>query len=77
MGSRSYNREYVNSDGFWSKTTVKEIHKYIALLIYFSTVGVGGDVAKYWSTKSMYHGLWAKKILSRPFLSSSCLFACC
>ena len=26
---------------------------------------VSGDVAKYWSTKSIYHGLWARKILSR------------
>ena len=44
---------------------MKEIYKYIALLIYFSMVRVGGDIAKYWSTKSMYRGLWARKVLSR------------
>ena len=65
VGSKSYSGEYVNYDGSWNKTTVEEIYKYIALLIYFSMVRVGGDVAKYWSSKSMYHGLWARKILSR------------
>ena len=65
VANKSYSRDYVSGDGSWAKTTVEEIYKYIALLIYFSMVRVGGDVAKYWSTKSMYHGLWARKILSR------------
>ena len=65
VGSRAYSSEYVSCDGSWNKTTVEEIYKYIALLIYFGMVRVGGDIAKYCSTKSMYHGLWARKILSR------------
>ena len=60
MGSRSYTRDYVNSDASGNKTTVEEIYKHI----YFGMITVGGDVVKYWNTKSMYHGLWARKILS-------------
>ena len=47
VGSKAYSGEYVNSDGSWSMTTVEEMYQYIALLIYFGMVKVGGDVNKY------------------------------
>ena len=37
----------------------------MALLIYFGLVKVVGDVTKYWSTASLYHGLWARSIMPR------------
>ena len=62
--ANNYSRGYVNSDGPSTETTVEEIYKYIAFLIYFGIVTVGGDVANYWSTKSMYHCLWVRKTQS-------------
>ena len=54
----------VDAQGFWSDTTNKEIEEYMVLLIYFGLVKVGGHTHAYWSTKSIYHGLWARKIMS-------------
>ncbi len=65
VGTRGYHRGYVNRDGSWNETSVEEMEKFVALLIYFSLVEVSSDTAKYWSTKSIYHGLWARKILPR------------
>ena len=53
------------ADRRYSRTSPEEIEKLIALLIYFSLVRVDSDVERYWSTKSLYHGLWARKMLSR------------
>ena len=64
-GTKNYNLGYLNRDGSWSDTSNAEIERFIALLIYFGLVKVSGDIRKYWSTKSVYHGLWARKILSR------------
>jgi hypothetical protein len=65
VGSRGYHKGYVAKDGSWNETNAAEMNKYIALLLYFGVVPVSGDVARYWSTKSLFHGLWARKILSR------------
>ncbi len=65
VGTRGYNRGYTNREGVWHETSDSEIDSFIALLIYFGLVKVGGDTSKYWSTKTIYHGLWARKILSR------------
>ena len=65
VGTRGYHKGYTDSLGSWNETSAVELMKYIALLIYFGLVTVAGDTAKYWSTKSIYHGLWARKILSR------------
>ncbi len=56
---------YATSDRSWQNTTVDEINHLIGLLIYFGLVHVDSAVEKYWSTKTLYHGLWARKILSR------------
>ena len=56
---------YTKSDGSWQDVTADEIRRFIALLIHFGVVHVRGDVQKNWSTKSLYHGLWARAILSR------------
>ena len=56
---------YTQSDGSWQDVTADEIRRFIALLIHFGVVHVRGDVQKNWSTKTLYHGLWARAILSR------------
>ena len=56
---------YTTGDGAWKTTTEDEINRLIAILIYFGLVRVDTVVEKYWSTKTLYHGLWARKILSR------------
>ena len=49
----------------WQDVTPDEIKRLIALLIYFGLVKVVGTVDKYWSKKTLYHGLWARAIMSR------------
>ena len=64
VGSGSH-KTYTSSDGSWKDTTSDEIYRLIALLIYFGLVKVVGDVEKYWSTQTLYHGLWARKFTPR------------
>ena len=40
--------------------TPDELKRLIALLIYFGLVKVS-HVDKYWSKKTLYHGLWARE----------------
>lgn len=58
-------QSYTQSDGSWKDTTPEEINRLIAILIYFGLVKVGGHTDKYWSTKTIYYGLWARAIMSR------------
>ena len=58
-------QSYTQSDGSWKDTTPVEINRLVALLIYFGLVKVGGHTDKYWSTKTLYYGLWARSIMSR------------
>ena len=58
-------RSYAQGDGSWKDTTPEEIYRLIALLIYFGLVKIGISVSRYWSTKTLYHGLWARSIMSR------------
>ena len=58
-------QSYTRPDGSWQDTTADEIKQLIALLIYFGLVKVMGDVDKYWSIKTLYHGLWARALMSR------------
>ena len=53
---------YTISDGSWQDVTANEIWSFIALLIHSGVVHVRGDVKKNWSTKTLYHGLWAHSI---------------
>ena len=54
---------YTISDGSWQDVTADEIRRFIVMLIHFGVVHVRGDVQKNWSTKSLYHGHWARAIL--------------
>lgn len=58
-------KAYASSDGSWAETTSDEINQLIALLIYFGLVKVTSLTDKYWSTKTIYHGLWARSIMPR------------
>ena len=51
-------------DGSWQDTTADEIKRLIALLIYMRLVKIG-DLDKYWSIKTLCHGLWGRAIMSR------------
>ena len=55
---------YTQHDGSWQDVTPDKLKRLIALFIYFSLVKVS-HVDKYWSTKTLYHGLWARDILLR------------
>ena len=57
-------QHYAQSDGSWRETCPNEIEKLIALIIYFGLVNVS-TTHRFWSVKTLYHGLWARKILSR------------
>ena len=58
-------RSCTQPDGSWLEVTSEEIERLIALLLYFGLVKVGGSVDRYWSTKTLYHGLWARAIMGR------------
>ena len=65
VGTQGYTRNYVSQDGSWVETSPEEIDRLVALLVYMGLVRRDMHVEKYWSTKTLYHGLWARKILSR------------
>ena len=45
------------------------MYKLFGMLIYFGLVNVS-CTSKYWSTKSLYHGLWARSVMSRDRFKS-------
>ena len=55
---------YGKSDGSWKETCPEEIERLIAIMIYFGLVKVN-TTYRYWSVKTIYHGLWARQIMSR------------
>ena len=55
---------YADSEGAWKETNVNELKKLLALILYFGLVNVN-SFHDYWSTKTLYHGLWARSIMSR------------
>lgn len=55
---------YANKHGEWVNTTADELYKLIALILYFGLVDVS-TTHRYWSKKSLYHGLWARSIMAR------------
>ena len=58
-------QSYAQKDGSWKEVTPDEIKRLIALLIYFGLVRVGASIDRYWSIKSLYHGLSARAIMGR------------
>ena len=46
----------------WSNTYPEEFYHFIGLLMYMSIVQVA-NIEKYWSKKSLYHGLWARSFM--------------
>ena len=56
---------YTEADGSWRDTSPNEILKLIGLLIYFGFVNVKGSADLYWSTQTLFHGLWARSFMSR------------
>lgn len=55
---------YASKEGCWTETTLPEMKRFIALLVYQGIVKVRG-YEQYWSTKPLYHGLWARSTMSQ------------
>ena len=60
---------YAQRDGSWLDTSPDEIYRVIAMVLYSGLVKVS-NLSRYWSTKTLYHGLWARKIISRERFSA-------
>jgi hypothetical protein len=43
----------------------EEIERLIAFLVYAGLIKIDSDIENYWSVKTLYHGLWAREIISR------------
>jgi hypothetical protein len=56
---------YTNKEGSWTSTNLEEIERLIAFLVYAGLVKVESEIENYWSVKTVYHGLWAREIISR------------
>lgn len=59
----SKKQSYADKNGAWVETTPAEIKNFISLIIYQALVKVP-TYDRYWSTKSLYHGLWAREIMT-------------
>jgi len=57
-------KSFAKVDGSWKETDGAEIKRFIALILYMGIVRLPRH-DRYWSTKSLFHGLWAREILSR------------
>ena len=57
-------QSYADKSGAWTDTSPGEITNMIALILYCGLVDVS-SFHRYWSTKTLYHGLWARSIMSR------------
>ena len=55
---------YADKDGTWVETSPAELRNLIAILIYQGLAQVS-NIRRYWSIKSLYHGLWARTVMSR------------
>ena len=55
---------YASEEGCWTETTFPEMKRFIALLVYQGIVKVP-RYEQYWSTKTLYHALWARSIMSQ------------
>lgn len=55
---------HADSSGEWREVTISEMETFISLLLYQGLIKVK-TIDRYWSTKSLYHGLWARKFMSR------------
>ncbi|XP_057291023.1 piggyBac transposable element-derived protein 4-like [Hydractinia symbiolongicarpus] len=60
----SKKKSCAKKDGSWKETSVHEMKQFIALLMYMGIVRLPRH-DRYWSVKSLFHGLWAREMLSR------------
>ena len=55
-------QSYADKSGAWTDTSPGEIKNMIALILYCGLVDVS-SFHRYWSTNTLYHGLWARSII--------------
>lgn len=54
---------YTDATEGWREVTAEEIWGFIALVIYMGFVKAP-SYCSYWSTAPLYHGLWARRIMT-------------
>ena len=64
MGKHGSETIYADQQGGWKEVTPNELKRLLALIIYFGFVKVN-QFHDYWSTKSLYRGLWTRNMLKR------------
>lgn len=62
--SKDRGASYLGADGNFAYITPDEMYSYIALLIYMGFVQLP-SIDRYWSTKTLYHGTWARAFMSK------------
>ena len=62
--NKTNKQSYANTQGAWNETSYEELKKLIGLLIYFGLTKVN-SYDRYWNTKTLYHGLWARSFMPR------------
>ena len=55
--NRAQKQYYADRQGAWKEVTPNELKRLLALIIYFALAKVN-QFHDYWSTKSLYHGLY-------------------
>ena len=64
MDKHCKKQTYCDTGGAWKETDPSEIKTFIALLLYQGFVRANQN-DRYWTTRSLYHGLWARSFMSR------------
>ena len=55
---------YADAAGGWTDVTAEEMNRFIGLIIFMGIVKVS-SIQHYWSTSTLYHGLWARHFMPR------------
>ena len=73
IGNKPY---YGEKEDARVETSTEEIKKLIALILYCGLINVS-SFQRYWSTKTLYHGLWAQSIIPRLIQGTYGNASCC
>ena len=58
LNAKSYREAVLCLQGWWD-VTMDEMRRFIACIIYMGIVQLP-DIHRYWSTSTLYHGIWAR-----------------
>ena len=57
---------YSTTQGAWKEMTGEEFQHFLALVIYMGILKLP-RLTRYWDTKTLYHGNWARRFMSRDY----------